>query len=209
MKITKNKIIPGDPTPNKRKTQPSGRREYPSLDRLVASSTGTIPKRQSRTVVSEKMTPEHSQPQSPKTYSKSADNSVSVSEEQSHPQSQGKRHHRSGGSKSHQNAPGPSLRRKDIPAPPPPSPATYSDLQELKANMEGFRDDTKSRSVESESNESGAKTVVAKTKPDPPDISALELEDSDVFYDARSEDSAGAVLPSDNGSVLSSKKVRF
>ncbi|XP_070135479.1 uncharacterized protein [Drosophila bipectinata] len=50
---------PRDPTPSKRKTQPTGRREYPSLDRLVASSTGTIPKRQNRTVVPERITTEH------------------------------------------------------------------------------------------------------------------------------------------------------
>lgn len=135
-----------------------------------------------------------------------------------------KRHHRTSGSKAHQNAQGPSLRRKDIPAPPPPSPATYSDLQELKANMEGLQDDTKSRSMEIEANEQSSANQKAKrlasTQPKPegaasaplkapgsPDnqsvetatdlveLSAPEMDDNDVFYDARSEDSGVASCP--------------
>ncbi|XP_022221857.2 uncharacterized protein LOC111073709 isoform X3 [Drosophila obscura] len=243
---------PRDPTPTKRRAQPSGRREYPSLDRLVASNTGTIPKRHSRTM-------EETESLNPKFTSKPKESDAkdsmtgSNSEEQFTP---GKRHHRSSGTKSHQNVPGPSTRRKDIPAPPPPSPATYSDLQELKANMEGLQDDTNSRSLESETSESPAvanpsvrsptgshndkkttrqlapvqsarsvapfKITIAltdmdiqaefSTKSPPtvsisghldtgpntgPDISLLEQEDADVFYDARSEDSGAGILPTE------------
>ncbi|XP_049314698.1 uncharacterized protein LOC105230093 isoform X2 [Bactrocera dorsalis] len=46
-----------------------------------------------------------------------------------------KRHHRSS-SASKQSSLSVTRRSKDIPAPPPPSPATYSDLQELKVNIE-------------------------------------------------------------------------
>ncbi|XP_017489220.1 PREDICTED: uncharacterized protein LOC108377467, partial [Rhagoletis zephyria] len=46
-----------------------------------------------------------------------------------------KRHHRST-SAAKQSAVPLVRRSKDIPAPPPPSPATYSDLQELKVNLE-------------------------------------------------------------------------
>ncbi|KAH8342344.1 hypothetical protein KR059_002279, partial [Drosophila kikkawai] len=152
---------PRDPTPSQRKSQPSGRREYPSLDRLVASSTGTIPKRHSKIVAetgafSPKLAPK---PRSAgvsdagETGDRGGAKHLNVAVEEPLPT---KRHHRTSGSKTHQNAPGPSLRRKDIPAPPPPSPATYSDLQELKANMEGLQDDTKSRSMEAEASEQSA-----------------------------------------------------
>ncbi|XP_016995972.3 uncharacterized protein RhoGEF3 isoform X6 [Drosophila takahashii] len=206
--------VPRDPTPSKRKSQPTGRREYPSLDRLVASSTGTIPKRNNRSTV-------ETAPQSPKLTQKARCSEApraeqNVKEEEQFPQPVTKRHHRTSGSKAHQNIPGPSLRRKDIPAPPPPSPATYSDLQELKANMEGLRDDTKSRSLEGETNHlttaeksnqtgkkglSGQPDKIPEPPTCPPDASAAETDDNDVFYDARSEDSGGGILPSEASDI--------
>ncbi|XP_034136464.1 uncharacterized protein LOC117588983 isoform X1 [Drosophila guanche] len=145
-------FMPRDPTPTKRRSQPSGRREFPSLDRLVASNTGTIPKRHSRTMAgSESLSPKFTS--KPKGFDAKDSWTGNNAEEQFTP---GKRHHRTSSTKSHQNVPGPVTRRKDIPAPPPPSPATYSDLQELKANMEGLQDDTNSRSLESETSESPA-----------------------------------------------------
>ncbi|KAH8232716.1 hypothetical protein KR038_001671 [Drosophila bunnanda] len=220
-----NASVPGEPTPSKRKSQTSGRREYPSLDRLVASSTGTIPKRHNRIVaetgaLSPKLVPKPRSadvPDAGETGNRGAKHLIVAVEEQMPT----KRHHRTSGSKAHQNAPGPSLRRKDIPAPPPPSPATYSDLQELKANMEGLQDDTKSRSMEAEANEQFAKKL-APVQPKPVleaasaslnlseskvdketapttecNSSAAEMDDNDVFYDARSEDSGGCILPTE------------
>ncbi|XP_044313418.1 uncharacterized protein LOC108042191 isoform X2 [Drosophila rhopaloa] len=210
--------VPKDPTPSKRKGQPTGRREYPSLDRLVASSTGTIPKRHYKTIAetdlqSLKLTPKA---RCLGTYDADKTNTA-VDEQMALPLV--KRHHRTSGSKIHQNTPGPSLRRKDVPAPPPPSPATYSDLQELKANMEGLQDDTKSRSLEIENNDlavaekskqSEKKVVLvpSKRKLEPttggPDANAAETDDNDVFYDARSEDSTCGILPSE-ATVISKK----
>jgi len=108
-------FLKGDPTPSKRKSQPTARRDYPSLDRLVASSTGTIPKKHHRTtaetgIQNQKLT-------------QKADAEKSFKVEEQLPLPVAKRHHRTSGSKAHQNIPGPSIRRKDIPVPPPPSPA--------------------------------------------------------------------------------------
>ncbi|XP_043951252.1 uncharacterized protein LOC108029387 isoform X3 [Drosophila biarmipes] len=191
-----------DPTPSKRKSQPTGRRDYPSLDRLLASSTGTIPKKHNRTTVETGL-------QNQKLTQKSdAENSFKTEEQ--FPLPVAKRHHRTSGSKANQNIPGPSIRRKDIPAPPPPSPATYSDLQELKANMEGLQDDTKSRSLEGESSNQVQKVPsclsdkIEELLTCAPDASAAETDDNEVFYDARSEDSGGGILPSE-ASYISEK----
>ncbi|XP_037719674.1 uncharacterized protein LOC119553388 isoform X2 [Drosophila subpulchrella] len=197
-----------DPTPSKRKSQPTGRRDYPSLDRLVASSTGTIPKKHNRTTAETGL-------QNQKLTQK-ADAEKSFKVEEQLPLPVAKRHHRTSGSKTHQNIPGPSTRRKDIPVPPPPSPATYSDLQELKANMEGLQDDTKSRSLEGETihltsaekwNQtgkevpSGLSEKIGELLTCAPDGSAAETDDNEVFYDARSEDSGGGILPSEASDV--------
>ncbi|XP_052847874.1 uncharacterized protein LOC128259513 isoform X2 [Drosophila gunungcola] len=199
-----------NPMPCKRKNQPTSRREYPSLDRLVASSTGTIPKRNNHRTIADnglqslKLAPKAKSLQTPDAEKKNVTLNGQL------PLPLAKRHHRISGPKAHQNLPGPSTRRKDIPAPPPPSPATYSDLQELKANMEGLQDDTKSRSLESETNDLAAadrskqsKKTVSSVPSDRnlepttsvPDASAAETDDNDVFYDAHSEDSGGGFLP--------------
>ncbi|XP_068139927.1 platelet binding protein GspB isoform X2 [Drosophila tropicalis] len=141
------------------KLQPSERHEYPSLDRLVASTTGAIPKDHSRSMEAQTVSPKlKSKPNSTDTRDRRDHRNViqhlNVASVSQQPITTTKRHHRASVSKSHSAAPSASTRRKDnIPAPPPPSPATYSDLQELKANMEGLQDDTKSRSLESETSE--------------------------------------------------------
>ncbi|XP_032598755.1 uncharacterized protein LOC6556691 isoform X3 [Drosophila grimshawi] len=217
------------PPSAKRKPQPTERREYPSLDRLVASSTGAIPKWQSHTVGEEDPTSNKQKSKQTETESRErrdrsahADSSGSVAAAVIG--TSGKRHHRSSSGKTHPSVSNqlPIIRRKDIPAPPPPSPATYSDLQELKANMEGLQDDTKSRSLESETSETpttttdlmavkiaqGTVTAVATALKALAPIAELtvksntgtsaskaapETEDDDVFYDARSENSTGGL----------------
>lgn len=145
-------------TQSNRKQHPTEIHEYPSLDRLVASTTGATPKWKSRATSEEG-------PKSNK--QKIIDKEAELRErrERSAPTTSiepiasstvgtsGKKHHRS-----NSGNPASTIRRKDIPAPPPPSPATYSDLQELKANMEGLQDDTKSRSLESEASETPTTT---------------------------------------------------
>ncbi|XP_017066331.1 uncharacterized protein LOC108104658 isoform X2 [Drosophila eugracilis] len=201
--------VPRDPTPSKRKSQSTGRKEYPSLDRLVASSTGTIPKALHRNTAEAAL-------QSPTMTQKPSCSEAPIAGEKIKPveehlsQSAAKRHHRISGSKAHQNTPGPSLRRKDIPAPPPPSPATYSDLQELKANMEGLQDDTNSRSLEGdthnliagEQSDQTQKNCSIGTLTSALEASAADTDDNDVFYDARSEDSVGGILPSEASDIL-------
>ncbi|XP_070142089.1 uncharacterized protein [Drosophila kikkawai] len=79
--------------------------------------------------------------------------------------------------------------------------------------MEGLQDDTKSRSMEAEASEQSAKKLssvqpkpVAEAALVPPKVpespptaecsmNAAEMDDNDVFYDARSEDSGGGILP--------------
>ncbi|XP_030239648.1 uncharacterized protein LOC108650108 isoform X2 [Drosophila navojoa] len=215
-------------TPSTRKPQPTERREYPSLDRLVASSTGAVPKWQGLGISEE-------EPKSSKQRAKHKETEPRERRDRSAPAaasegtmgtagtsgSSGKKHHRTNSGKAHSSGsnPPPSSRRKDIPAPPPPSPATYSDLQELKANMEGLRDDTKSRSLESEASETPTlvdhasaksslgtvketETAVATESPTAAEAevkasggvdaakAAAEVDDDDVFYDARSENSS-------------------
>jgi len=84
------------------------------------------------------------------------------------------------------------------------------------ANMEGFRDDTKSRSLEYDTNDLTADDNSNKTQkkslsgpPNPmteapigaTDAGAVETDDNDVFYDARSEDSGGGILPSNTSDI--------
>lgn len=221
--------------PSSRKPQPTERREYPSLDRLVASSTGAVPKWQSLGTSQEepksnKQRAKHKETEPRERRDRSAP--AASSEAIAASATSAKKHHRTSSGKAHSSGTNPpaSSRRKDIPAPPPPSPATYSDLQELKANMEGLRDDTKSRSLESEASETptildqtaaksslgtlkeietavalaaaveeGANSHVAMAS----SKAATEADDDDVFYDARSENSALVTLPLMEGATES------
>ncbi|XP_070063966.1 uncharacterized protein RhoGEF3 isoform X1 [Drosophila virilis] len=227
-------------TQSNRKQHPREIHEYPSLDRLVASTTGATPKWQcratseegpkgnkQRTIQKEAELKERHERNAPTaSFEPIASSTVGTS---------GKKHHRS-----NSGNPALTIRRKDIPAPPPPSPATYSDLQELKANMEGLRDDTKSRSLESEASEAPTTTgqatvnvveatvkrteaaVLTDAAESKPTILALtaeetgknnattvasktapEVDEDDVFYDARSENSIGSLSfpPSAEGAL--------
>lgn len=133
--------------PVKTNEQPLERKEYASLDRLIASNKGAIPK--SSTNI-QRISP-HSSPKSKATIveTKSKDQTPTL-DAVSHHGDHEKRHtkkHSKESSKISSTTLSASLtahRRKDVPAPPPPSPATYADLQELQLNMQDtMRDDTK------------------------------------------------------------------
>ncbi|XP_064539372.1 uncharacterized protein RhoGEF3 isoform X2 [Drosophila montana] len=151
-------------TQSNRKLHPTEIHEYPSLDRLVASTTGATPKWQSRATSEEgpkgnKQRTMHKETELRERRDRSAPTASIEPIASSTVGTSGKKHHRS-----NSGNPASTIRRKDIPAPPPPSPATYSDLQELKANMEGLQDDTKSRSLESEASETPTTTGQAAVK---------------------------------------------
>ncbi|KAI9577341.1 hypothetical protein GQX74_015196 [Glossina fuscipes] len=108
--------------------------EYSSLDRLVIKHTGTIPK---MSVNDQKQSPQHAS----QTYGKSNErfqHSVDPVDSKLHGSSvaslSNKRHGSSLKTSTSLNAALP-LKRRDIPAPPPPSPATYADLQELRYSL--------------------------------------------------------------------------
>lgn len=129
------------------------RKEYASLDRLIAANKGAIPKNPLAT--GSKISP-HSSPKARNTNAQRESNDNKSNEQYQTLESSNatnteeKRYskkHSKESSKITSSSLAASLsghRRKDIPAPPPPSPATYADIQELQQNMQDtMRDDTK------------------------------------------------------------------
>uniref|UniRef100_A0A1B0G4U2 Uncharacterized protein n=1 Tax=Glossina morsitans morsitans TaxID=37546 RepID=A0A1B0G4U2_GLOMM len=141
--LHQNQTIAGPLTPHpltrrlhqrKNEAIEENKREYSSLDRLVIKHTGTIPKISAN---DQKPSPQHAS----QTYGKSNErfqHSVDPIDSKLHGSSvapsSSKRHGSSLKTSTSLNATLP-LKRRDIPAPPPPSPATYADLQELRYSL--------------------------------------------------------------------------